>query len=75
MFAMGLSVAVTIRVGEPERTDGLCEIAACGAIYIFIGNTSWDCICSYFCSFHQYLPQLFVNVNDMTHIVETKLLK
>jgi hypothetical protein len=38
MFAMGLSVAVT-RVGEPERTDGLCEIA-CGAIYIFIGNTS-----------------------------------
>jgi MATE family multidrug resistance protein len=27
MFAMGLSVAVTIRVGT-ERTYGLCEIAA-----------------------------------------------
>jgi hypothetical protein len=38
MFAMGLSVAV-IRV-EIRRTYGLCEIAACGAIHIFISHTS-----------------------------------
>jgi MATE family multidrug resistance protein len=62
MFAMGLSVAVTIRVGT-ERTYGLCEIAACGAIHILLAilETVFAVI-----SFHQYLPQFFVNVNDMT---------
>jgi hypothetical protein len=39
MFAMGLSVAVTMS-GKSERTYGLCEIAARGAIHIFISNTS-----------------------------------
>jgi MATE family multidrug resistance protein len=61
-----LSVAVTIRVGN-RRTYGLCEIAACGAIHIFI-TTSWRLFCSYFVVFHQYLPQLFVNVNDMRKV-------
>jgi MATE family multidrug resistance protein len=35
MFAMGLSVAVTIR-WKSERTYGLCEIAARGAIHILL---------------------------------------
>jgi hypothetical protein len=39
MFAMGLSVAVD-KSGKSERTYGLCEIAARGAIHIFISNTS-----------------------------------
>jgi MATE family multidrug resistance protein len=64
----GLECAVTIRVGN-ERTYGLCEIAARGAIHIFIILLRQ---CSLYLSFHQYLPQVFVNVNDMRHVVETK---
>jgi MATE family multidrug resistance protein len=56
LFAMGLSVAVTIR-GKSERTYGLCEIAACGAIHILLLflETVFAVI---FIVFHQYLPQV-----------------
>jgi MATE family multidrug resistance protein len=38
----------------------------------FISNTSETVFAVIFIVFHQYLPQFFVNVNDMRHIVETK---
>jgi MATE family multidrug resistance protein len=58
MFAMGLSVAVD-KSGKSERTYGLCEIAARGAIHIFISNTLETVFAVIFIVFHQYLPQVF----------------
>jgi hypothetical protein len=54
---MGLSVAVT-KSGKSERTYGLCEIAARGAIHIFISNTFETVFAVIFIVFHQYLPQV-----------------
>jgi MATE family multidrug resistance protein len=54
MFAMGLSVAVTIR-WESERTYGLCEIAACGAIHILLAILLETVFAVIFIVFHIYL--------------------
>jgi MATE family multidrug resistance protein len=52
MFAMGLSVAVTIRVGKKGLMD---YVKFCSAIHIFIILLETV----FAVRFHQYLPQVF----------------
>jgi MATE family multidrug resistance protein len=67
MFAMGLS-AVTIRVGNQK---GLMDCVR-GAIHIFISNTLRQCSLLYLSFSTNIYLKFFVNVNDMSHVVETK---
>jgi MATE family multidrug resistance protein len=69
MFAMGLSVAVTIRVGKVMDYVKLQLVARSIFLLAILLETVFAVI---FIVFHQYLPQVFVNVNDMRHVVETK---
>jgi MATE family multidrug resistance protein len=69
MFAMGLSVAVTIRVGNVMDYVKLQLVARSIFLLAILLETVFAVI---FIVFHQYLPQVFVNVNDMRHVVETK---
>jgi MATE family multidrug resistance protein len=64
-------VAVTIRVGNQKGLMDYVKLQLWRDPY-FISNTFETVFAVIFIVFHQYLPQVFVNVNDMRHVVETK---
>jgi MATE family multidrug resistance protein len=72
MFAMGLSVAVTIRVGNQKGLMDYVKLQLVARSIFLLAILLETVFALVFIVFHQYLPQLFVNVNDMEHIVETK---
>jgi MATE family multidrug resistance protein len=53
----GLECGCHDKSGKSERTYGLCEIAACGAIHILLAILLETVFAVIFIVFHQYLPQ------------------
>jgi MATE family multidrug resistance protein len=72
MFAMGLSVAVTIRVGNQKGLMDYVKLQLVARSIFLLAILLETVFAVIFIVFHQYLPQVFVNVNDMRHVVETK---
>jgi MATE family multidrug resistance protein len=72
MFAMGLSVAVTIRVGNQKgRMDFVKLQLVARSIFLLVILVE-IVFALIFIVFYQYLPQIFVDVNDVNHLVETQ---
>jgi multidrug resistance protein, MATE family len=72
MFAMGLSVAAMIRVGNQKGLEDYKKLRIV-ALSIFLLATFLEIIFALiFVLFHQYLPQLFVNLNDAATLVESQ---
>ena len=72
MFAMGLSVAAMIRVGNQKGLEDYKKLRIV-ALSIFLLATFLEIIFALiFVLFHQYLPQLFVNLNDVSTLVESQ---
>ena len=72
MFAMGLSVAVTIRVGNQKGLMDYVKLQVVARSIFLLAILVETLFAIIFVVFHQYLPQIFVNVNDMANITETK---
>ena len=72
MFAMGLSVAVMIRVGNQKGLMDYVKLQLVARSIFLLAIILEIVFAAIFIIFHQYLPQLFVDVNDVSHIVETK---
>ena len=72
MFAMGLSVAVTIRVGNQKGLMDYVRLQLVARSIFLLAILLETVFAVVFVVFHQYLPQMFVDVNDMKHIVETE---
>ncbi len=72
MFAMGLSVAVMIRVGNQKGLMDYVKLQLVARSIFLLAILLEVVFAAIFIIFHQYLPQLFVDVNDMSHIEETK---
>jgi MATE family multidrug resistance protein len=66
MFAMGLSVAVTIRVGNQKGLMDYVKLQLVARSIFLLAILLETVFAVIFIVFHQYLPQVFVNVNDMT---------
>jgi len=72
MFAMGLSVAAMIRVGNQKGLEDYKKLRIV-ALSIFLLATFLEILFAlFFVLFHQYLPQLFVNLNDAATLVESQ---
>jgi len=72
MFAMGLSVAVMIRVGNQKgRMDFVKLQVVARSIFLLVILVE-IVFALIFIVFYQYLPQIFVDVNDVNHLVETQ---
>ena len=72
MFAMGLSVAVTIRVGNQKGLMDYVKLQLVARSIFLLAILLETIFATIFVVFHQYLPQLFVDVNDVSHMAETK---
>lgn len=72
MFAMGLSVAVTIRVGNQKGLMDYVKLQLVARSIFLLAILVETVFAAVFIIFHQYLPQIFVDVNDMKHLTETK---
>ena len=72
MFAMGLSVAVKIRVGNQKGLMDYVKLQVVARSIFLLAILVETLFAIIFVVFHQYLPQIFVNVNDMANITETK---
>ncbi|MEC5166129.1 MATE family multidrug resistance protein [Flavobacterium sp. PL11] len=72
MFAMGLSVAVMIRVGNQKGRMDYVKLQLVARSIFLLAILLEVVFAIIFIVFHQYLPQIFVDVNDIEHILETK---
>jgi MATE family multidrug resistance protein len=72
MFAMGLSVAVTIRVGNQKGLMDYVKMQLVARSIFLLAILLETVFAIIFIVFHKYLPQIFVDVNDVKHVVETK---
>ena len=72
MFAMGLSVAVMIRVGNQKGQMNYVKLQIVARSIFLLAILLEIVFAMIFIVFHQYLPQIFVDVNDMSHIIETE---
>jgi MATE family multidrug resistance protein len=71
MFAMGLSVAVTIRVGNQKGLMDYVKLQLVARSIFLLAILLRQCLLLFF-SFSPIFTSVFVNVNDMRHVVETK---
>ncbi len=72
MFAMGLSVAATIRVGNQKGLmdyKKLIIVARSVFLLAIIVETIFGIL---FVVFHNFLPHLFLNMNNVSQVVENK---
>lgn len=72
MFAMGLSVAATIRVGNNKGLmdyKNLIIVARSVFIFTFIMETFFGII---FVILHNFLPHLFLNMENVDQVIENK---
>ena len=72
MFAMGLSVAVMIRVGNQKGLMDYVKLQLVARSIFLLAILLEVVFAIIFIVFHKYLPQIFVDVNDAKHIIETK---
>ena len=72
MFAMGLSVAVMIRVGNQKGRMDYVKLQLVARSIFLLAILLEVVFAIIFIVFHQYLPQIFVDVNDIEHLTETK---
>ena len=72
MFAMGLSVTAMVRVANQKGQEDYIMLRTVG-LSIFILAVILEIVFAVlFIVFHQMLPYIFVNVDDLANIIETK---
>lgn len=72
MFAMGLSVAVMIRVGNQKGRMDFIKLQVVARSIFLLAILVEIVFALIFIVFYKYLPQVFVDVNDVNHLVETQ---
>ena len=72
MFAMGLSVAVMIRVGNQKGRMDFIKLQVVARSIFLLAILVEIVFALIFIVFHQYLPYIFVDVQDVNHLAETK---
>ncbi|MCL6460303.1 multidrug resistance protein, MATE family [Flavobacterium micromati] len=72
MFAMGLSVAVMIRVGNQKGRMDFVKLQVVARSIFLLAILVEIVFALIFMVFYQYLPRIFVDVNDVNHLVETQ---
>jgi len=72
MFAMGLSVAVMIRVGNQKGRMDFIKLQVVARSIFLLAILVEIVFALIFIVFYQYLPQVFVDVHDVKHLVETQ---
>ncbi|WP_438964584.1 MATE family efflux transporter, partial [Winogradskyella sp.] len=68
MVAMGLSVASMIRVGNQKGLKDFVNLRRIAESIFFVGTIFAVVFALFFVVFHQYLPHLYVNLDDVTEL-------
>ncbi|RCT54804.1 MATE family efflux transporter [Winogradskyella sp. KYW1333] len=68
MVAMGLSVASMIRVGNQKGLKDFVNLRRIAESIFFVGTIFAMVFALFFVVFHQYLPHLYVNLDDVTEL-------
>ena len=68
MVAMGLSVASMIRVGNQKGLKDFVNLKRIAESIFFVGTIFAVVFALFFVVFHQYLPHLYVNLDDVTEL-------
>ena len=68
MVAMGLSVASMIRVGNQKGLKDFVNLRRIAESIFFVGTIFAVVFAFFFVVFHQYLPHLYVNLDDVTEL-------
>ncbi len=71
MVAMGLSVAAMIRVGNQKGLKDYKALKRIAESIVFLGVCFAVVFALIFVAFHEFLPQLYVNLDDPTNALDT----
>lgn len=72
MFAMGLSVAAMIRVANQKGLQDYRKLRDVAVSIFLLGGLLAVGFALFFIVFHQYLPEIFVDMKDLENWVENK---
>lgn len=70
MFAMGLSVAAMVRVGNQKGLQDYKQLQVVARSIFLLTIIVEIVFAVMFVAFHQYLPHLFLNMGEVTHMTE-----
>lgn len=74
MFAMGLSVAAMIRVGNQKGLKNYRKLRDVAVSIFLLGGLMAVGFALFFVVFHQELPKIFINMNDVSNAIENQKL-
>ena len=72
MVAMGLSVASMIRVGNQKGLQNFIELRRIAFSIFFMAILLAICFATVFFLFHEQLPKLYVDYDDVTNLLDNK---